>query len=102
MTELKLKADWRFPTTNEDPNGLEFISTLEHSRYPVYGLQFHPEMNIYEWGLDKHNPHSAEAVRVAQYFGNFFVSEGKETDIHANRKFQTELTGRYTRRPMGL
>jgi anthranilate/para-aminobenzoate synthase component II len=78
MTELKLHGDWRFLTTNEDSNGLEFISTLEHRRYPIYGLQFHPEKNIYEWRKDKHHPHSAQAIRVSQYFGNFFVSEGKK------------------------
>jgi gamma-glutamyl hydrolase len=93
MTELKLNADWRFPTTNEDSTGLEFISALEHSRYPIYGLQFHPEKNIYEWGLGRYQPHSEEAIRAAQYFGNFFVNEGKETGIHSNRKAQTEQTG---------
>jgi gamma-glutamyl hydrolase len=77
MTELRLYDDWRFMTTNEDSDGLEFISTLEHIKYPLYGLQFHPEKNIYEWKEGKVHPHSAEAIRAAQYFANFFVNEGK-------------------------
>lgn len=79
MTALELNDDWRFMTTNEDSNGLEFISTLEHSRYPIYGLQFHPEKNVYEWRRDKNHPHSAKAVRVSQYFGNFFVNEARKS-----------------------
>jgi gamma-glutamyl hydrolase len=84
MTELSLHDDWRFLTTNEDSGGLEFISTLEHRVYPIYGLQFHPEKNVYEWREDKRHPHSAEAIRVSQYFGNFFVNEGKEHGANMN------------------
>jgi gamma-glutamyl hydrolase len=108
MTELKLKEDWRFLTTNEDSNGLEFISTAEHSRYPIYGLQFHPQKNIYEWGLDKPQPHSAEAIRVAQFFANFFVNEGKKTGTGSSRwahleqaKWQSHPCNR-PYRPVGL
>jgi len=78
MTELNLNHDWRFMTTNEDSYGLEYISTLEHKEYPLYGLQFHPEKNIYEWREDKVHNHSADGIRVSQYFANFFVNEGKK------------------------
>jgi gamma-glutamyl hydrolase len=78
MTELHLDEEWLFMTTNKDSDGLEFISSLEHQTYPLYGLQFHPEKNIYEWKEGKVHPHSAEAIRVSQYFANFFVNEGKK------------------------
>lgn len=42
--------------------------------YPFYAVQFHPEKNLYEWKNIK-NPHTVNAVKVAQYFGNFFVNE---------------------------
>lgn len=105
MTELKLYDDWRFLTTNEDSNGLEFISTLEHRRYPIYGLQFHPEKNIYEWRKEKHHPHSAEGIRVSQYFGNFFVNEARksghkfpesEEQKHLIYKYPVKYTANYT------
>jgi gamma-glutamyl hydrolase len=79
MTELNLNHDWRFMTTNEDSDGLEYISTLEHKQYPLYGLQFHPEKNIYEWREDKAHNHSADGIRVSQYFANFFVNEARKS-----------------------
>jgi hypothetical protein len=41
-------------------------------------VQWHPEKNIYEWGIKDNAPfeeisHSREAVRVAQWAANFFV-----------------------------
>jgi hypothetical protein len=79
-------------TTNEDSDGLEFISSLEHAIYPLYGLQFHPEKNIYEWAEDRVHSHSADAIRVSQYFANFFVNEGKKEAKKRPRKLNVRLT----------
>lgn len=86
MAQLNLTRDWRFMTTNEDSDGLEFISSLEHAIYPLYGLQFHPEKNIYEWAEDRVHSHSADAIRVSQYFANFFVNEARKSE----HKFHSE------------
>lgn len=61
---------------NHDLNNLEFISSLEHITYPFYGLQFHPEKNLYEWKIGEKIPHGKNAIEIAQYFANFFVNEG--------------------------
>lgn len=61
---------------NHDRQGIEFISTLEHKSLPFYGIQFHPEKNIYEWVTEKNIPHGSKATQAAQYFANFFVNEG--------------------------
>lgn len=61
---------------NRDREGITFISTLEHTTYPFYGVQFHPEKNLYEWKTGKNIPHGSDATRAAQYFANFFVNEG--------------------------
>lgn len=48
-------------------------------KYPFYGVAFHPEKVLFEWTLSKmhqNTPHSAEAVKVSQYFSYFFVNEG--------------------------
>ena len=60
---------------NHDTNNLKFISIVEHIEMPFYGVQFHPEKNIYEWS-NSNIPHSSDAVRVSQYLANFFVNEG--------------------------
>lgn len=44
-------------------------------RYPFYGVQFHPEKNIYEWVHNKNIPHGKDAIAVGQYFESFFVNQ---------------------------
>lgn len=73
--KLGYDRDWTVLSTNKDYNGFEFISSVEHKRYPFYGIQFHPEKNIYEWGVSRVYPHSPEAILISQYFADFFVSE---------------------------
>lgn len=61
---------------NYDKNHERFISTLEHIKYPFYGVIFHPEKNIFEWVQGKNIPHSPNAIKVSHYFADFFVNEG--------------------------
>lgn len=63
---------------NYDKNGYEFISTIEDKKYPFYGIQFHPEKNVYEWIEGKNIPHGKHATIVNQFFANFFVDEGRK------------------------
>lgn len=77
LERVRLDNTFRIISQNIDKNGLKFISSLEHVNKPFYGLQFHPEKNIYEWIDGKNIPHSSNAVMVSQYFANFFVNESK-------------------------
>ncbi|XP_063696010.1 gamma-glutamyl hydrolase A-like [Culicoides brevitarsis] len=83
ITEESLKKvgtekNWITLSTNKDFDGLEFISSFEHSRYPFFGTQFHPEKNMYEWSIDKVIPHDEDATRANQYFARFFVEETRK------------------------
>lgn len=69
--------NWRIISTNKDANGLKFVSTMESRHFPAYGVQFHPEKSLFEWGPRQKTAHNFNAVRAAQYFANFFVNEGK-------------------------
>ncbi|XP_060535921.1 gamma-glutamyl hydrolase-like isoform X2 [Cylas formicarius] len=82
LKENDLLDDWQILATNIDSNGLEFISAMEHRTYPLYGVQFHPEKNQFEFKKNKGFPHSEQSVRVAQHFANFFVGECRK---NANR-----------------
>jgi len=66
-------------STNLDDDNLAFISSFEARNYPIWGLQFHPEKNIYEWS-NKYTsiPHSPEAIKVGQYFAEFFVEQARQ------------------------
>ena len=69
-------------STNNDLNGFKFISTIEHRKYPFYGLQFHPEKNLYEWARNKNISHTSGAVTASQYFADFFVNEARKSGHH--------------------
>jgi gamma-glutamyl hydrolase len=66
-------------STNKDRKGIEFVSTIEAFDYPIYGYQWHPEKNTFEWGMtDQGIPkeainHTPAGIEVAQYTGDFFV-----------------------------
>ncbi|XP_038048291.1 gamma-glutamyl hydrolase-like [Patiria miniata] len=73
-----LKSFYRVLSTNVDKNGKVFISTIEAMYYPIYGVQFHPEKNPYEWESKSIN-HSYDAVKATQFFADFFVSEARKS-----------------------
>lgn len=73
---------------NKDRTGMEFISTMEAFNYPIYGVQWHPEKNTYEWYKENGIPyesinHSPHAIAIEQYMANFFVQETRKS----NHKF---------------
>ncbi|XP_034249200.1 gamma-glutamyl hydrolase-like isoform X2 [Thrips palmi] len=78
IEEQGLEREWRTLSVNEDPNGVEFVSAFEHRQLPLYGVQFHPEKNIYEWKASKNYPHSESAITAARYFADFLVSEARK------------------------
>ncbi|XP_015422891.1 PREDICTED: gamma-glutamyl hydrolase [Myotis davidii] len=82
----KLKAFFNVLTTNNDGK-IEFISTMEGYKYPVYGVQWHPEKSPYEWGLFDGISHAPNAVKAAFYLAEFFVSEARKNGHH----FQSDI-----------
>lgn len=75
ITKFGMKHEWRILSSSYDWNGFEFISTMEHYRYPFYGVIFHPEKPIYEWVINRNIPHTSNAIRANQYFATFFVDQ---------------------------
>ena len=71
---------WTVISTNHDDNGTEFVSLFESKKYPIWGSQFHPEKNQFEWAVKYDEiPHSQPAVDISLYFANFFVSTAART-----------------------
>lgn len=77
----KLKKFFNVLTTNTDGK-IDFISTMEGYRYPVYGVQWHPEKAPYEWGRFEGISHAPNAVKAAFYLAEFFVSEARKNNHH--------------------
>lgn len=65
-------------STQNDKSGTPFVSIIEGKKYPIYGVQFHPEKNMYEWLSPSAIPHSSDAVKISTYLANFFVSEARK------------------------
>ena len=72
-------------STNNDRNGLEFVSTMEGIKYPMYGIQWHAEKNTFEWTLNENIPHGEMSIKLTQYMSNFFVNEAR----FSQHKFST-------------
>lgn len=84
--DKKMPSFYKILATSVDRTGKEFIAAIEGTKYPVYGTQFHPEKNIFEWSTKDNIPHSGDAVLTAQAFSNFFVANAREN----SRKFSSE------------
>ncbi|KAM3680877.1 gamma-glutamyl hydrolase isoform 2-T2 [Ammospiza maritima maritima] len=77
----KLRNFYKVLTTNTDDE-VEFISTMEAYKYPIYGMQWHPEKNPFEWKDSPGIPHSPSAVKAAYYMADFFVNEARKSMHH--------------------
>jgi len=80
ISNKKMKNFFRLNAYNYDRVGTPFASVMEGKNYPVYGVQFHPERNAFEWNVHENIDHSRQAIRASQYFGDFFVDEARKND----------------------
>ncbi|XP_020345990.1 gamma-glutamyl hydrolase [Oncorhynchus kisutch] len=78
----KLQSFFSILSTNTAENGAIFVSTMEGRTYPFYGVQWHPEVNRFQWDPKLNFPHSSDAVRVASLLAEFFVNEGRRSLHH--------------------
>ena len=83
-----LSSFFHITSTNIDLEGKPFVSTIESSLYPIYGVQYHPEKNNFEYGLQAHNSaafeaisHTQEAVALSMHLALFFVNKVRESTI---------------------
>ncbi|XP_041362230.1 gamma-glutamyl hydrolase A-like isoform X2 [Gigantopelta aegis] len=74
-----LNSFYRVLSTNKGRKQISFISTMEAYKYPFYGSQWHPEANIFLWNPKEHMDHEFAAIKVSQYFADFFVNEARKS-----------------------
>uniref|UniRef100_A0A8C3S7P2 folate gamma-glutamyl hydrolase n=1 Tax=Chelydra serpentina TaxID=8475 RepID=A0A8C3S7P2_CHESE len=77
----KLNNFYKVLTTNTDGK-IEFASTIEAYKYPIYGVQWHPEKSPFEWKNVSGIPHSPSAVKVTYYIADFLVNEARKSLHH--------------------
>ncbi|CAG2165857.1 unnamed protein product, partial [Oppiella nova] len=78
----ELKKNLRLLSTNKDKKGLDYVSMFESINYPIYGVQWHPEKNPFEFAYNAkylNIPHNSSAIKVSQYMSSFFVDECRKS-----------------------
>lgn len=53
----------------------KYVAAVEGKKLPFYAVQFHPEMSIYEWGIEAN--HEEETIAIHNHFGQFFVEKAR-------------------------
>lgn len=88
LNNSNLTHAFKITSTNFDLNGKEFVSTIESKKYPIYGIQWHPEKNNFEYGLQPGSTvpfeainHSEDAVDISIQLSKFFVSKARNSTI---------------------
>nr|XP_060467485.1 gamma-glutamyl hydrolase [Panthera onca] len=69
-------------------------------RYPVYGVQWHPEKAPYEWGKLEGISHAPNAVMAAFYLAEFFVAEARKNSHHFESDVEENKALIYQFRPV--
>ncbi len=99
-----LRTFFKILSTNHDRKGKPFLSTIEARKYPVYGVQWHPERNQFEfWPKNDPINHTQSAVAAMQALSSFFVSEARKS-CHRFPNASAEgqaLIYNYARAPLG-
>lgn len=74
-----LSEFFKITSYNYDLNGRQFVSSIESIVYPIYGVQYHPEKNTFEYGLQSgtNRPyeviaHTKEALYLSFHLASFF------------------------------
>eukprot|EP00794_Sanderia_malayensis_P000357 gene357-990_t len=75
----KLKSFFNVLSYNDDKDGKIFVSTTEAQHFPIYGSQWHPEKNPFEWNVSLQMPHSADAIKASESLAEFFVNEARKS-----------------------
>ena len=62
-------------TSHDCMTDATFVSSIESPDYPFYGIQFHPEKQIYQWNDDEGYNHYWDSIWLNRYLADTFVKE---------------------------
>ena len=75
-----------------DLKGFKYTAAIEHKKYPILAVQFHPEKNWFIWRSDLNIPHSKNDIDLMQFYSNFFVREARKNNNHfRDKKYREQL-----------
>mmetsp|Transcript_11394 Transcript_11394/g.12939 ORF Transcript_11394/g.12939 Transcript_11394/m.12939 type:complete len:134 (-) Transcript_11394:52-453(-) len=94
--------DYRLLSVTPDRKGVEYASAMEHVKYPIYAIQFHPERVPFIFNADNHIPRSKNALALSRHYADFIVSEARKsknvfgTDEEIRRALLENVPVRFT------
>eukprot|EP00730_Choanoeca_flexa_P013843 TRINITY_DN5784_c0_g1_i2.p1 TRINITY_DN5784_c0_g1~~TRINITY_DN5784_c0_g1_i2.p1 ORF type:complete len:307 (+),score=84.73 TRINITY_DN5784_c0_g1_i2:1-921(+) len=93
----KLDNFFTILSTNVDQAGKEFVSTFEGKHYPVYGTQWHPEKNTYEFGQGQNTLHTSHAIELTFDMAHFFVDQARQSQhVYSEEELSKDIIWNYT------
>ena len=72
-----LRETFEILSTMKDHEGKEFVGMIEARNAPIFGTQFHPEKNSFEFFKESY-PHDSEGIFAMTFLSNFVVNLGKK------------------------
>mmetsp|Transcript_62138 Transcript_62138/g.73592 ORF Transcript_62138/g.73592 Transcript_62138/m.73592 type:complete len:341 (-) Transcript_62138:131-1153(-) len=91
--DASLSSTFKILSTSKDRGNAAFVSSVEHYEYPIFGVQWHPEKNNFEFGTvdvdGTDRPywninHSSDAIQVSLEMARVFVDEARR-NAHSYR-----------------
>ena len=74
-----------------DSKGNKFINSIEGKEFPLYGIQYHPEVVPYARSEGFIGEHTREAIRISQLHGVFFLSEAERSKHRMNKELKSKF-----------
>mmetsp|Transcript_3556 Transcript_3556/g.7625 ORF Transcript_3556/g.7625 Transcript_3556/m.7625 type:complete len:428 (+) Transcript_3556:88-1371(+) len=76
-----LRDFYKVLAIGHDHNDTAYVALIEGRDYPIYGNQYHPEKNLFEWYTKYPIPHNSTAVAMSSYYARYFVAEARRNDF---------------------
>ncbi|XP_078095617.1 gamma-glutamyl hydrolase isoform X2 [Mustelus asterias] len=99
LEDERLSKFYSILSTNNDRKGVEFVSTMEGILHPFYGVQWHPEVNRFQWQQNEAFPHSPNAVEVSYLLSDFLANEARKNFHHFRNSEEEEAALIYNYSP---
>lgn len=80
INNAKLSSFYNMLSTNADRKGRQFVSSMEAKQYPIFGVQYHPERNLFEHAPTYNINHDLEAKQVMQSIANNFIKQAQKNN----------------------
>ena len=77
VTNSYLAGNFTVNAITNDTVGSTYPTSIEGKSIPIFGTQFHPEKDTYEWSTNESIPHQRNGIRFQQYFANLLVNQSR-------------------------